>query len=850
MILRWFSLGLPLILAVLQACGTPEPPSDEPTPSPTPTVSAVVVEGEVSVPESFLLVTLDTTRPDHLEPYGAEGVETPHLLALAQRGGLFERAWAVSPVTLPSHASLFTGLYPFETGVRNNGIHYLEPSVPTLAEVLQGAGFRTAAFVSAAVLDRRYGLDRGFELYDDDLSGGGPRSLRLNPERSAGATVDAAREWLDEVKSGERFFLWVHLFDPHAAYEPPEPWASRYRNAPYDGEIAYTDAELGRLFSHEALSHSLTMVIADHGEGLGQHGESTHAMLAYESTLHIPWLVHLPGMVAGGRFSEPVSQVDLLPTVLDLLEIEGGPAEISGRSLAPSLRGEEVEETLERTLYAETLVPFYTYGWFPLMALRQGDWKLLDGVNQELFDLTQDPGEERDLSAVSADRTAEMRDELHRMAEFEEATAGPSSTLDPEALARLRSLGYVVSSGSVPERQERPDPRRMIAVHEALEKAQNLFFRGQMKPAEDELRLALREDPENPVGLSTLARLRAAQGRLDAAIRLVDRALEVDPKNLELWVTRGLVELSGGRPQEALEAFETALTIDPRWLDARLQAAQVLARLGQEESAQQRILDLVEDEPSNVRVMIAAVEIVDLPQRNLEKAEKELRSAVEREPFFADGWRVLGRVLESQERWDEAFEAYSEGLRHQPEEGLLHAHLGSLLARMGRPEAENHLQAALRFLPSPPATLHQSLARIAIQRQDWSKVEIHARQALELDPELSIAWNLLAAALEETERREEALEAYGQSLDQDPGNWQARFNRGLLLRRLERFEAAAEDFKGVLEAQPKHEKSHFEMGILYAGPLDNLPRARYHLEQVATGGGPLASQAQNLLRRF
>ena len=342
---------------------------------------------------SLLLITMDTTRPDHLQPYGSN-VETPALAALASEGVVFEQAYSVAPITLPAHTAINTGLYPPQSGVRNNGTHYVPAEVTTLAERLRARGWRTAAFVSASVLERRYGLDQGFELYDDDLSSGRERHPRVVPDRPAEATVAAASAWLDALKPDEPFFLWVHFYDPHAAYSPPPPYRDRYRGRLYDGEIAYMDAELGRLLAHPRLaarSDLAVMALADHGESLGEHGEQTHGILAYDSTLHIPWIAKLPGASGGTRVGEMVSQIDLLPTVLDAFHL-GADSALPGRSLLPLL-GTIPRSAAARGVYEETYLPFYTYRWAKLRVWRHDRWKLIDAPEPELYDLRRDPRE-------------------------------------------------------------------------------------------------------------------------------------------------------------------------------------------------------------------------------------------------------------------------------------------------------------------------------------------------------------------------------------------------------------------------------------------------------------------------
>lgn len=739
---------------------------------------------------SFLLVTLDTTRADHLEPYGARGAETPALAALAGEGALFERAYAVAPVTLPTHASLFTGQDPPAHGVRNNGIHALPPTATTLAELLRDAGFRTGAFVSAAVLDRRYGLDQGFEHYDDDLAGGNPKAPREVAERPAEATVAAARTWLDALPATERFFLWVHLFDPHAAYAPPPLWAERFRDRPYDGEIAYADAQLARLLEHPRLGRfeTMVMVVGDHGESLGEHGEASHAMLAYDATLRIPWLVRLPQGPRGLRLQAPVSQVDLLPTALDLLGLGKPGTAQTGVSLAARLRGTEAEGAAawERALYAETLVPFYTYGWAPLHALRRGHFKLIEAQTPELFDLEHDPGELADLSTARPAETRALRRELRELVGAAEPPA--ATDLDPETAARLRSLGYLSASGARAARRSRPDPKTMIEVHRAVERAEQRLWAREFEAAAREFEAVLEKDPENLAALGDLAKAQAELSRLEPARETLGRALALDPQNAALHLTLGLVERAAGRLEPALEAFERALALDPRLFEAEVEAARTLAWLGRGSEAAAHLETLRAKEAGEARVEIAYAELVDLPARRLDAAEQRVRRALQREPFHLEGRRVLAQV-------------------------------------------------------------HEARAAEAVAKGDWAAAERAARRALELDKDFAGAWNHLAVALEETARAQEALAAYQKATQADPAYWQASFNQGLLLRKLGRWTEAVVAFEKVLTRQPSHAKSHYELGVLYGGALSDPQKARRHLEAclAAEPDHPRAIEVRRLL---
>lgn len=852
-------LGLALLL---MGC---RPSSDEITSTPAESVapeavSATPADGVSTSREklptvqdgfrpSLVLVTLDTTRADRLAAYGARGVGTPVLDRLAAEGVLFEHAVAVAPITLPSHASLFTGLYPPRHGVRNNSIHYLDTSLDTLAEQLRGQGWRTAAIVSAAVLDRRFGLDQGFDLYDDDLSQGGPRRSRLNAERPARVSVDSARSWLDGLPEDDPFFLWLHLFDPHAPYEPPAPWSERYRDRPYDGEIAVVDHEIGRLLEHPRIhpEKTMVMVIADHGESLGEHGEETHAMLVYEGTLRIPWLVRGPGVPAGRRVADPVSQVDLLPTALDLLGLEAVEG-IDGRSLVSSMRAESpgLADASGRALYSETLVPYYTYGWSELRTVRGSGFKYIAAPEAEVYDLVADPAEQENLLG---EHTTQVEALVEQLEGFDSAAIESSELArDPEMEARLRSLGYLSAGVADPDR-ERLDPKKVIGLHLAMERGQHLFFLRRFDAAESELRRVLAEDRDNLQALATLAKIRVTQNRLEDADRLARRSIELDPENPELHVVVGQVASGRGDLDTALAAFEAALALDPRWLDAAIHRVRCLDRLNRRGEAVEALEKVLERDADHARSQVAWAEIVELPEGKLEAAESRLRRITEDDPRLAEAWRVLGMVLEAGQRNEEAVEVYRRGLEAVPGEGTLHARLGALLARFGHHiEARGQLELAL-VGGQDTASVHYGLASLAIRDGDWRRVELHARRSTELDPGLSGAWNLFAASQEELARPSEALAAYDRAIGLDAENWRAHLNRGLLLAGLERFSEAVEDLEEVLKKRPLHAGAHFQLGLLYAGPLADPGRARQHLRHSleAEPDHPRAVEIRRLL---
>ncbi|MGH7337333.1 MAG: sulfatase, partial [Myxococcota bacterium] len=392
--------------------------------------------------------TTDTTRADHLHAYGNQSVATPALDALARDGVLFAEASTPSPATLPAHSSLMTGLYPIHHGARANGTFHLGGQVETLAERLRAAGYRTGAVISAFVLDSRFGLDQGFELYHDDLSAGIKHSPHMFRERAAELTNEPAVKWLRE-HPGERFFLWVHYFDPHAAYLPPEPFRSEYASDPYDGEIAYADSQIGALLAElddlGVRDRTLLVYAADHGEGLGEHGEDTHSLLTYDSTLHVPLLLSAPAALPRGRvIARPVSLIDVAPTVLSLLGLPR-PGELDGIDLTqPAL-------SPARSLFFESLSTMTLHGWAPLLGVRRGDWKYVFAPTPELYDLARDPRERTNRHDAEPARAAALHDELLAFVGGDPLVASRVGTpleLDDETREQLAGLGYVHTAPS------------------------------------------------------------------------------------------------------------------------------------------------------------------------------------------------------------------------------------------------------------------------------------------------------------------------------------------------------------------------------------------------------------------
>ena len=553
---------------LLPGCGESSTPSTAPAAGRAPSV---------------LLVTLDTTRADHLGAYGDTQAQTPVLDGLAARGLLFERAWSPAPLTLPSHASILTGLYPVEHGARDNTLYRLGDECLLLSEALAARGWTTGAFVGSVILARKYGLAQGFATYRGvqgaaaDAEPGAGAGLeagagRGHGDRPAAAVIDDALQWLGGLAPDAPFFAWVHLYDPHEPHEAPEPFASRAASA-YDAEIAYADSQLGRLL--EGLQRRrpgeplLVVVTADHGESLGEHGEPTHSLFVYDATQRVPLLLVLPdGSRAGERSAAPVCVTDVAPTVLDVL---GLPADLMPRARAPSLLSSAAAPDDERAIALETLAPFHEHHWQPLRGLVWHGLKLVDATRPELYALADDPREEHDRAAEDPAGVATLRGRLAELLATHPPIVDAEGAAAPAAgaaeLEQISALGYAGGAREGdPFDASLPLPRDRVGVLAEQVAADELLTRG----------LELLETPERRAEAEALlAQARERLSQLFAA-EPDDRQTAIGLANLEMAL--GHYEAA----REPLERYALALPRDPR---PRFPLAQVYAETGHVEWA-------------------------------------------------------------------------------------------------------------------------------------------------------------------------------------------------------------------------------------------------------------------------
>jgi arylsulfatase A-like enzyme/Flp pilus assembly protein TadD len=634
---------------------------------------------------NVVVVTMDTTRADRLGCYGFSRIETPHLDALARQGVVFENATATAPLTFPSHSSMFTGLIPPHHGARDNGGFFLDDARTTLAERLKAAGYATGAFIGAWVLESRWGLAQGFDEYSDRFELSKYKVISLGTVQKTGDEVmDGALQWLDSVRQ-RRFFAWVHLYDPHAPYEPPEPFASRYRGQPYLGEIAYTDKVVGRLTSwletQGLMDRTIVVVVGDHGESLGEHGEASHAYFIYGSTMHVPLIVRTPWGLTG-RSPAQVSTVDILPTVLDVVGL--APQEgIDGRSLARALF--DPAAPLGHSSYSETYFPRYHFGWQHLRSLRDDRYTYVDAPRPELYDRREDPGETRNVFKAYSQRAEALRLRLEEMGRTTDAQAPERKQLDPETLQRLAALGYVGNVIDVDPHAVLPDPKDKLPLFEAMNAAKNFAQDEDLERAVAKMKTVIAQDPNIMDAHLTMGNWLARLRRGEEAIAAYKQALSLKPDDDVALGNLAHLYLARGKKQDALDAlevFRTALRANPKNPQSWYQLATLYLdtnHLGEAESA---FKDALAANPK-MGAAYNGLGVVAFTRGDLGTAETLVRKGLALEPRLRTARYNLGRIREARGDRAQAEAEYREELATYPDQGRARFNLAQIRRAAG-----------------------------------------------------------------------------------------------------------------------------------------------------------------------
>lgn len=691
------------------------------------TVVLVAVLARGPARYNVLLISIDTLRPDHLGCYGYEHIETPNIDALADEGFLFKDAIATVPLTLPSHASILTGLLPITNGVRDNGTFVLSDQFTTLAEVFSDHGYATAAFIATFVMDSRFGLNQGFDVYSDDMAPGSQKSAFLWPERRAEAVNDTALGWFREVQ--DPFFAFVHYYDPHDPYEPPEPFAAAYPNNSYDGEIAYTDSILGELMralKEESLyDNTLIVLVSDHGEGLNDHGEPGHGVLVYDSTIEVAFVVKLPegydlegDLDRPAEIDYPVQLIDVFPTVLDLVEIQYE-HDVDGASLVPILRGNRIEP---RMLYFESLYAYFYFKWSQLRGLRHNNWKYILAPEEELYDVSADPQERNNLASNQSERIAEMRGHLNRIAAREsEALETARQSLTQEEVHKLMALGYL--AGGRPKlpadlEPEGKNPKDMMhdlgtylwggrklfdagkfdeaagmfgqmvlkdpgnpQAHVHLAKA--LMELGEVDMAQAEFRKAIAIDSTHSGAFFPMANIMRQRGDLDRALFYLRLGASLSVETPDVLSSMGAVYVEKGEPDSAIKVLERALEIDPNDPMALQNMGQAYLYKEDPGSATRWFRETLRVQPNNVKALGNMARIfIERGQPDSTIYYFELAS--EADPTDADILANLGSAYRQKGMAEEAGRAYESALEYEPDNIMAMFGLAAVRVQQGR----------------------------------------------------------------------------------------------------------------------------------------------------------------------
>ncbi len=637
----------------------------------------------------IVLISIDTLRSDHLPAYGYRRVETPAIDRLRRDAVLFERAYSHVPLTLPSHCSILSGRLPGEHGVRDN-VGYLFDAVKqrSLPVVLKGAGYATGGAVSAVVLRGATGVSGGFDFWDSQvqlqLAAGLAQSRRPGQE-----TARLAIDWLRRV-SGQPFFLFLHLYEPHSPYDPPEPFASRYKDSPYDGTIAAADAVVGEVVSElERLGiydRAIVVLLSDHGEGLGEHGEKEHGLLLYRTTLQVPLLLKLPGSrLAGTSVAAPAQLVDVYPTLLSLVGIEP-PAGRPGRSLLALRSGGGAAG--ERELYAETWYPRLHFGWSELSSLIRGRFHYIHGPDPELYDLAADPGELRDVRQVERRAFADLRG---RIRGHQQQLVAPAA-VDPETARQLAALGYggTVALPAAGAGAPAVDPKTRIATLADLNAAMGLYFRRQFAQAVPAFQRALAANPQLVDAWEHLAESLEAMGRLDEALAAFQQAMKMSGGAPHIAVSTGSLLLRLGRLDEAQAHAELAKKVSPAAADGLL--AEVALARHQPVVAEQAARRAVAAEGDTVAPHLTLAQVL-AAEGKLEEALGETDRALAELGKRSGGqsfprlWSVRGDVLARLGRNAEAEQAFQREVASFPDDLRNFSSLAALYASEGRTDA-------------------------------------------------------------------------------------------------------------------------------------------------------------------
>jgi arylsulfatase A-like enzyme/Flp pilus assembly protein TadD len=664
--------------------------------------------------DNVILITVDTLRADHLEAYGYTKGKTPTIAALAKEGVTFENVIVQTPITLPSHATILTGAYPIYHGVQDV-VGRLRDDVPTLAEWFKQKGYATGAFVGSSVLAAAFGLNRGFETYNDRFHTQGLRQIDFDRlERRADDVIEPALQWLQKNRS-RPFFLWVHLYDPHDPYAPPEPFATEFKEHPYDGEIAYVDSALAEFFQslkeQKLYENSLIVFTSDHGESLGEHREVYHGYFIYDASLRVPLIFKLSADQAKGqswkhaRVPNQVRSVDIAPTIIQLLG-EKVPSWMQGEALLAVMTGKRPKVDLPA--YTETHYPRIHFGWSPLFGYSTANYKFIEAPIPELYDLQKDPHELKNIFTENKALASRMKEDLHavqRRFGAQPGRSGKAAESDPEMMERLKSLGYVAFSAGNPgtTAQQLHDPKEKISTYNQLNRAIAVSRRGQVRVAIDMLQQVAQQEPKMPV----------------------------------VHFLLGSEYFTLGQYLKAAEEFAETLQYNPQSNVARFQLARAYSQSGLTDKAEQTLREILSQEPRHFAARHLLATLLGKRGRFEEAVSEELK-ALEGRPDYADGFNNLGSYYFQLGKIDRAADSYRKAVESAPNNPMARTNLSLAYLKQARyDQALEQARAAVQLDPQS-SLAHFYLGQAYVGKGMKEEARAAFRKAKELNPNLNV----------------------------------------------------------------------------------------------------------------
>lgn len=648
----------------------------------------------------LLLISIDTIRPDRLSCYGQRYLQTPNIDSLASKGAVFNRAFAHTPLTLPSHINMLTGVTPPYHGVHDNARFRLPDEILTLAEYLKSMGYATGAFVGAFPLDSRFGLNQGFDVYDDHY-GTKAKQEFFYIERPAEKVVEAAINWLKQPH--ERWFAFIHLWDPHQPYSPPEPFKTEFKDDLYSGEVAYVDSELGRLFNYLSasglLDNTLIILTGDHGESLGEHGESTHGYFAYNSTLWVPLIISGPG-IKPQRIDDFVFHIDLFPTVCEILGTKK-PPNLQGTSLVPLLKGKKLPR---RRVYFEALYAYYNRGWAPLKGYYEAEEKFIDCPLPEFYDLKTDFNERNNL--VNRVKLDKFRQQL---AALEKSLTNPlvgkeMQVVDAETMEKLRSLGYIAQPAAAPKKTFGPedDLKTLLPLQEKFAKAMGGYHHGKVTEAIKALKEIMAERKTFDLAYSYLATIYKREGQVLEAIRVLRQGLENNPQSYSIISAFGILLSEAGLYDEAISVLEVGTNLwdyDPEMWNYLGMAHWGKGDYKKALEAYQKALSLDHDYPlvfNNLGSLYLSLFIRDNKTEDINKAFEYFKQAIALDPELVSAYNGLGGAYKKTGKVKEAISCWQKAVELNPNYDFPLYNLGITYLELGDKRAAlNYLQRYL-----------------------------------------------------------------------------------------------------------------------------------------------------------